>query len=65
MDQSKLHETVGKLTYDKFGLIVTELEESVKDHRQTYALLRALKDGSVSMDQVTITDGGWEVTPSG
>lgn len=61
MDLSKMHETVGRLTYAKFGRIALELESSIKEHRRTYSLLRALKDGRVSLDSVTIIDGGWEV----
>lgn len=31
------------------------------EHEKTLALLRALKNGSVSLDQVQITDAGWAV----
>ncbi len=37
------------------------------DYRKTLALLRALKTGTVSLDNVTMTDDGWtvaEVEPS-
>lgn len=31
------------------------------DYRKTLALLRALKAGTVSLDNVTMTDDGWTV----
>ena len=31
------------------------------DYRKTLALLRALKAGSISLDNVTMTDTGWTV----
>ena len=63
MDDTTLHETVGKLTYAKFGHLADELTQAIKAHRHTYALVVALKAGKVSLEQVTIIDGGWEVTP--
>lgn len=32
-----------------------------RDYRKTLALLRALKAGTVSLDNVTMTDDGWTV----
>ena len=61
MDDTTLHETVGRLTYAKFGHLADELTRSIKAHRHTYALVVALKQGRVNLDEVTIIDGGWEV----
>lgn len=63
MDDTKLHEGVGTLTYAKFGHLADKLSTAQKQHGRTYALLVAIKEGRVSLDQVTIIDGGWEVTP--
>ena len=65
MDETKLHEGIGTLTYAKFGHLADKLDSAVKQHGRTYALLVALKNKEVSLDQVTIIQGGWEVTPSG
>lgn len=32
------------------------------NYKKTVALLRALKAGQVMLDQVTLTDDGWQVT---
>ena len=61
MDETKLHEGVGTLTYAKFGVLAEKLETAQKQHGRTYALLVALKEGRVNLDEVTIIDGGWEV----
>ena len=65
MDESKLHEGVGTLTYAKFGHLADKLDDAVKKHGRTYALLVALKSGEVDLDRVTIIKGGWEVASSG
>ena len=61
MDETKLHEGVGTLTYAKFGHLADKLETAQKQHGRTYALLVAIKEGRVNLDEVTIIDGGWEV----
>ena len=61
MDQSNLHDSIGILTYAKFGKIADKLEQSASDHNRTYSVLVALKKGKLALDDVTIIDGGWEI----
>ncbi len=61
MDETKLHDGIGTLTYAKFGILADKIERERKLHQRTYALLVALKEGTVSLDKVTIIEGGWEV----
>ena len=61
MDHNNLHDSIGILTYAKFGQIADKLEESAKDHNRTYSVLVALKEGKLALDDVTIIDGGWEI----
>ena len=61
IDESKLHDSIGRLTYAKFGLLQDEFGKAVDAHRRTYSLLKSLKKGSISLDSVTIIDGGWEI----
>ncbi len=63
MDDTKLHEGVGRLTYAKFGHLADKLDEANGHLKKTYAVLVALKEGNITLDQVTIIEGGWEVEP--
>ena len=63
MNISKLFDAVGgKLTFSKLAMAVAAMEEAHALHARTFSLLRSIKDGTISIDQVTITDGGWEIT---
>lgn len=44
-------------------MLLREIEQTqVKaDYQKTLALLRALKAGQVSLDQVTLTENGWNL----
>lgn len=42
---------------------LNELNNVRNDYAKTLALLRALKAGTVTLDNVTMTDDGWQVAP--
>ncbi len=42
---------------------IQEAHSSAANYEKTLALLRALKAGTVTIDQVTLAEGGWNVAP--
>lgn len=40
---------------------LNELSTARNDYHKTLALLRALKAGTVTLENVTLTEGGWQV----
>ena len=41
--------------------LIHRLHATAGDYGKTLALLRALKAGTVTLDQVMLTDGGWQL----
>ena len=61
MDETKLHDGVGPLTYAKLGKLTMMLEQSEQKHVRTYAVLVAIVRGKLSPSEVKIIPGGWEI----
>lgn len=49
--------------YARIGRLVVMLDQEREDHRRTYALLKSIVEGKVSVERVKIIDGGWELLP--
>jgi hypothetical protein len=50
---------------DEFLKTLSDMDRAAQvrlDYDKTLALLVALKSGAVTLDQVTLIDGGWSVT---
>ncbi|MCH7526916.1 MAG: hypothetical protein IID39_05725 [Planctomycetes bacterium] len=58
---SKIHE--------QYGILSEQFETQQNELAKAFSLLKALKSGEVKMQQLTVTDTGWEVkgrdTPNG
>ena len=50
--------------YARYGKKQEQLEQAIEQHQQTLALVRALKTGEVSIDQVEVRDNGWRLLPA-
>ncbi len=52
-----MHELLAELSR------IQEAHNGAANYEKTLALLRALKAGTVTLDQVTLAEGGWNVAP--
>lgn len=51
---------------ERFGRAIAALEDERERHVQTIGILRALKRGEITVDQLTVgDDNSWAVTPVG
>lgn len=50
--------------YERYGRLVEQHEVECEAHRQTIRVLRALKQGELLLDAVTVTDENkWSIEP--
>ena len=56
--------TLINLGAQNVGVVVGMLNAELKAHKETLALLKALKSGEAELDRVVITDDGWRYTPA-
>ena len=47
--------------YSRYGKKQEQLEVAIEQHQQTLALLRAIKTGEVTIEQVDVRDNGWRL----
>ncbi len=50
--------------YEQFGRLTETYEAECMEHRKTVGVLRALKQGDLSLDALTVTDDNkWSIEP--
>lgn len=49
--------------HELYGRLAEALENEAAAHRKTFEVLASVKDGSISLDRLTVTGSGWTVAP--
>lgn len=47
--------------YERYGRKTEQLEQVIEGHFRTLGLLKALKNGELTLNDIEVTDSGWEV----
>ena len=47
--------------YERYGRKTEQLERAIEKHLQTIGLLKSLKSGELTLDDVEVRDDGWEI----
>jgi hypothetical protein len=49
--------------YEKYGVVVDQLEETRNLLSQLFTVVRYMKEGKLALREITLTDNGWTVDP--
>jgi hypothetical protein len=50
--------------YTRYGKLQEKYEVALEEYGRLLSLLRALRDGSIDVETITVLDEGWEYHPA-